>query len=887
MNSSALRQSFLDYFQKLDHRRVGSGSLVPRDDPTLLFTNAGMVQFKRLFTGEEKRDYARATTSQKCVRAGGKHNDLENVGYTARHHTFFEMLGNFSFGDYFKSEAIVWAWDLLTRIFNLPADKLYVTVFREDDEAADLWAKLVGIPADRLVRLDEKDNFWAMGDTGPCGPCSEILIDQGPELGCGRPDCAPGCDCDRYLEIWNLVFMQFERTTDGETRPLPRPSIDTGMGLERLAAVTQKVPSNFETDLFRPLLEKVASLSGIPYVYGKILTQDDKNFQTNVSLRVIADHSRAVTFLISDGVRPENLGRGYVLRRILRRAVRHGRKLGLDRPFLTEVVSTVIDTLKGPYPEISDQASYIKSLILSEEERFGETLGTGLAILNQAIEDLKAKNQQALDGFVAFKLYDTYGFPIDLVSDVAREHGLSVDEAGFEESMSNQRAKGRAAWRSDRGAGDAALTLINSLTATGFTSGFTGYDHFTEIDKVPALIIKNGQSALEAQAGDEVSLIFTKTPFYAASGGQTGDLGRIIFSRGKVEVLDTFKVPGGVIVHRGRVTEGVISLTPATLAVDMPNRLAVMANHSATHLLHNALRTVLGDHVRQAGSQVSAEKLRFDFTHQSQVREFELTETERLVNREISLNWPVETQVLDYEEAVRTGAMALFEERYGDKVRVVTMGPSRELCGGTHAQRTGDIGFFLILSESAVAAGVRRLECLTGVPAIAEFQKIRGYVKDLAGKLKSKPEELSARLQKLLDQAKTPKPEPTGFEPGPLAEQAETVGGIKFLAREVTADEPRRLRELGDLLREKLGPESILALAARSRDNKALLLVSVSKELADKFPAGLLIGPMAEAVGGRGGGNPLLAQAGGPNADGLAEALLKVKTAFLEALESR
>ncbi|MDR2422402.1 MAG: alanine--tRNA ligase, partial [Deltaproteobacteria bacterium] len=489
MRSSDLRRTFLEYFENLGHRRVGSSSLVPKGDQTLLFANAGMVQFKRLFTGEEKRDYQRATTSQKCVRAGGKHNDLENVGYTARHHTFFEMLGNFSFGDYFKREAIAWAWELLTHRLALPADRLHVTVYQDDDEAADLWAELTGVPSERLTRLGEKDNFWAMGDVGPCGPCSEILIDQGPEMGCGRPDCAPGCDCDRYLEIWNLVFMQFQRSADGSMSPLPRPSIDTGMGLERLAAVTQKVPSNFETDLFRPLLAKVESLSGVPYVYGANLGPDDESFQTNVSTRVVADHSRAIVFLISDGVRPENIGRGYVLRRVLRRAVRHGRKLGLEKPFLSEMAETVIETLKDAYPEIADQASYVKSLVKAEEERFGETLGQGLAILNEAIDELKAAGKTVLAGQLAFKLYDTFGFPLDLVGDAAREKGLTVDQAGFDLAMAEQRAKGRAAWRAGGPGGDAAEILADELAAAGFSSEFLGYETYAVDGQIPALLI--------------------------------------------------------------------------------------------------------------------------------------------------------------------------------------------------------------------------------------------------------------------------------------------------------------------------------------------------------------------------------------------------------------
>jgi alanyl-tRNA synthetase len=876
MRSADLRQTFLAFFEKLGHRRVASSPLAPLDDPTLLFTNAGMVQFKRVFTGEEKRDYNRATSSQKCVRAGGKHNDLENVGYTARHHTFFEMLGNFSFGDYFKSEAIVFAWELLTKSFNLPTDKLYATVFQDDDEAAKLWPKLTGIPEERLIRLGEKDNFWAMGDTGPCGPCSEILIDQGPELGCGRPDCAPGCDCDRYLEIWNLVFMQFERAADGTMTPLPRPSIDTGMGLERLAAVTQKVPSNFETDLFTPLLTRVAHLSGIPYVPG-VMTADHRSFPTNVSTRVIADHSRAIAFLISDGVRPENLGRGYVLRRILRRAVRHGRKLGLDKPFLSEIIGVVIETLQGAYPEIADQASYVKSLVKAEEERFGETLGAGLAILNNAIEEIQAIGKTVLPGAVAFKLYDTFGFPLDLTNDAARENGLTVDQDGFDLAMADQKAKGRAAWRSDRLANDATQALVNNLTATGFVSEFVGYETLEAAGVSPALLIAEEKAVTTAAVGQEVSLVFPQSPFYAASGGQMGDEGQIIFPRGAVQVQQTFRAPGGIIVHHGLVVQGTIDLNqPARLEVDGILRRATAANHSATHLLHRALRLTLGEHVRQAGSLVSAERLRFDFTHPSQAQDADLSRIEEMVNAEIVKNWPIETQVLSYDEAVRSGAMALFEERYGEKVRVVSAGESRELCGGTHAQRTGDIGFFLIVNESAVAAGVRRLECLTGLAALRASQENRSLLKELSSLLKARPEELASRIKKQFERVQElakSRPASSDQDPTSLVAQAETIGALKLLALQVTAEDPKTLREMGDRLREKLGSPSLLALAAQAPDDKALLLVSVSPDLVDKFPAGRLIGPMAEAVGGRGGGKPLLAQAGGSQAAGIPTAL--------------
>ncbi|MDR1608774.1 MAG: alanine--tRNA ligase [Deltaproteobacteria bacterium] len=879
MKATELRRRFLAYFEGLGHRRVASSPLIPQDDPTLLFTNAGMVQFKRVFTGEEKRDYNRATTSQKCVRAGGKHNDLENVGYTARHHTFFEMLGNFSFGDYFKSEAISFAWELLTKHFGLPEDRLYATIFQDDDEAALLWPKITGIPESRLIRLGEKDNFWAMGDTGPCGPCSEVLIDQGPELGCGRPDCAPGCDCDRYLEIWNLVFMQFERLADGTMTPLPKPSIDTGLGLERLAAVVQKVPSNFETDLFAPLLAKVAHLSGIPYVPG-LLAPDHPSFSTNVSTRVIADHGRAITFLISDGARPENLGRGYVLRRVLRRAARHGRKLGLDKPFLSEIIDVVIETLKEAYPEIAAQSSHIKSLVKAEEERFGSTLTQGLTILNSAIEDIRAAGKSVLPGSAAFKLYDTYGFPLDLTNDAAREMGLTIDQDGFDLAMADQKAKGRAAWRSDNLANNAIQALVNNLPS----SEFVGYDTLTLDNQTPALLIVGEKATQTATEGQEAVLVFPKTPFYAASGGQTGDVGQIIFPRGQAQVQQTAKAPGGVIVHHCLVTLGTIEIAPARLEVDESLRKATAANHSATHLLHRALRQTLGEHVRQAGSLVSPERLRFDFTHPSQPQEADLARVEEMVNGQIAKNWPIETQLLSYDEAVRSGAMALFEERYGEKVRVVNMGESRELCGGTHAQRAGDIGLFLVQAESAVAAGVRRLECLTGLAALKEIQKNRETLQELSSLLKARPEELTSRVQKQLERIQElakAKPQENQADPTSLVAQAQTIGSVQVLAGEVVAQDPKDLRALADLIREKLGSSYLLALAAKAPEGKAWLLVAVSPQLTAQHSAGRLIGPMAEALGGRGGGQAQLAQAGGPNGSEIPKALAK----FLEIVK--
>ncbi len=879
MKANDVRSRFLEYFSAHGHRKVSSSSLVPQDDPTLLFANAGMNQFKRIFTGEEKRDYQRATTSQKCVRAGGKHNDLENVGYTARHHTFFEMLGNFSFGDYFKEGAITLAWELLTKEYGLPVDRLYATVYQDDDEAYDLWRKITGLPTDRISRLGEKDNFWAMGDTGPCGPCSEVLIDQGAHIGCGRPDCAPGCDCDRYLELWNLVFMQYERGADGVMKPLPKPSIDTGMGLERISAVCQGVYSNFETDLFTPLIEKVAVMTGIPYVYRRELKPGDEGFATNVSTRVLADHSRAVTFLIGDGVRPENLGRGYVLRRILRRAVRHGRKLGLDKPFLAGLTDVIIEHMKGAYPELVDNGAYIKQIITAEEERFGETLGAGMGMLGEAIEDLGRKKGSVIDGRLAFKLYDTYGFPLDLVGDVAREHGLTVDEARFEEAMAEQKAKSRASWKGSAGTDDRVGALVSELTAEGFTTAFVGYDALTADQAPLALLVKDGRKAEVAAKGDEVTLVFASTPFYAFSGGQAGDAGEIHFPAGLVEVYDVQKSPGtSVFLHFGRVVEGEIRAGQAArLAVDERQRLATARNHSSTHLLHKALRTVLGDHVRQAGSLVTFDRLRFDFTNPAAVGAADIEKLEKMVNEAIRRDYPVETQVMNLEEATRSGAVALFEERYGEEVRVVTMGDhSRELCGGTHVASTGRIGAFLIIGESSVAAGVRRFECLTGEAAVEHMQNERRLLAELGGALKARPEELLDRLARL--QARVKELEKGGgraqaTDSAALARAAVEKDGVRLVAARVEAGDPKALRQIGDELKDRLGPQALIGLASASEDGKAMLLVMVGSGLAGRFRAGQIVAQMAARVGGKGGGRDDMAQAGGPEADRIPAAL--------------
>ncbi|MDR0622137.1 MAG: alanine--tRNA ligase [Deltaproteobacteria bacterium] len=887
MDSKIIRNIFTDFFAERGHRRVPSSSLVPRDDPTLLFTNAGMVQFKRIFTGEEKRDYNRAVTFQKCVRAGGKHNDLENVGYTARHHTFFEMLGNFSFGDYFKELAIEYAWELLTVKYGLPKDRLYASVYKDDDEAFGLWGKVAGLPNERILRLGEKDNFWAMGDTGPCGPCSEIYIDQGPELGCGRPDCGPGCDCDRYLEIWNLVFMQFERDQSGQMNPLPKPSIDTGLGLERMTAALTGAQSNFETDLFRPLLNKISQLANCPYEYGSAVGPNEPTFQTNVSLRVIADHSRAVTFLIGDGVRPENLGRGYVLRRILRRAVRHGRKLGLTKPFLAEMVGAVIDNLGHAFPDLVDNAAYISKVVSGEEERFIETLGSGLSLLTEAIEGIKKAKGNTIPGSLTFKLYDTYGFPVDLVADVARENNLIVDEAGFHEAMEEQRAKGRAAWKAGAIKTDKILEAINGLTANGLSQTFTGYGSLTLQEAKAHLLFKGEERAETAKEGDEVTLVFPETPFYATSGGQEGDVGNIAFPEGSVSVIEVSKAPGsGFFLHQGVVERGEIRADlPATLSVDEKRRLATAANHTATHLLHRALRLTLGEHVRQAGSMVAHDRLRFDFTHDKAVGAAELEEIERLVNADVRADFPVLTELTDMDSAVRSGAMALFEERYGEEVRLVSMGPSRELCGGTHATATGTLGTFIVVSESAVSAGVRRLECLTGAEAIREIQGQREQSRELCQFMKSPPSELLDRVKKLQARVKELEKGPAKADMGPdltaLVKLAKTTGRLTFLAAKVSAEDPKSLREVGDAVRDKIGPNSVVVLAAESPDGKALLLAMVGKDQLADHKAGDLISKIAPVVGGKGGGKAELAQAGGPDVSGLDKALELAQTLVL------
>ena len=879
MKSDELRKLFIDYFAQRGHKVAPSSSLVPKNDPTLLFTNAGMVQFKGVFLGEDARDYKRAVTIQKCVRAGGKHNDLENVGHTARHHTFFEMLGNFSFGDYFKKEAIGYAWEFLTTVVNLPADKLWVTVYKDDDEAFELWRTAVGLPADRIVRLGEKDNFWSMGDTGPCGPCSEILIDQGPELSCGKPGCAVGCGCDRYLEIWNLVFMQYNRDETGKLTPLPKPSIDTGMGLERLSAVAQKARSNFETDLFQPIIREVAALAGVPY---------HKDKQADISYQVIADHLRAITFLVSDGVLPSNEGRGYVLRRILRRASRYARLIGINKPILYKLTGVVVDEMREAYPELVDSRDHVAKVALLEEERFAATLDSGLALLNESVAKLKASGQVMVPGDVLFRLYDTFGFPLDLVADMARDMNLELDEEGYRRAMREQREKARAAWA---GSGEEKVKPIYKEVAASIKKPlFTGYSALEGAAGVVA-IIKGDKKVTEAHDGDEVELILDQTPFYAESGGQVGDRGAFLGEASKFEVKDTIKPVQDLIVHMGKIRKGTFKIGDAVLAkVEAEERADTARHHTVTHILHATLRSVLGEHVKQAGSLVSPERLRFDFTHYTAVTEREKERIEELVNERILENHPVDTVVMDIDQAIAAGAMALFDEKYGDKVRVVAVKDvSKELCGGTHARASGDIGLFKIVSEAGIAAGVRRIEALAGRRA---FQKVKREEKDLreiAQLLKASDSDIVGRVEKLMAQLRDSEKELDRTKHKLQSSRADDVigeameiQGVKVLVKRADGMDSKDLRDFGDKLRDKLG-SGILALGS-VRDDKVGLIVMVSKDLTQRFHAGKLIKEMAPILGGTGGGKADLAQSGGRDPGKLDAALEALYDAVKKAL---
>ncbi|MBM4301570.1 MAG: alanine--tRNA ligase [Deltaproteobacteria bacterium] len=870
MTSREIRETFLRFFESQGHTRVASSSLVPAGDPTLLFTNAGMVQFKKVFLGEDPRPYTRAASSQKCVRAGGKHNDLENVGFTARHHTFFEMLGNFSFGDYFKEGAIEMAWELLTRHYKLPADKLWATVFHEDEEAARLWEKIAGLPPSRIIGLGEKDNFWAMGDTGPCGPCSEILIDQGEAMSCG-PDCGIGkCECDRYLEIWNNVFMQFNRTADGVLHPLPKPSIDTGMGLERLCAVVQGVKSNFDCDLLRPVIAGIEALAG--QAYGASETQ-------NVPFRVIADHSRATAFLIADGVLPSNEGRGYVLRRIMRRAIRFGRRLNLPTPFLSRVCDRVVELMGEFYPELVSARHIMTQVVTGEEERFADTLDHGLKLLGEELGCLKTHSRKILPGEVAFKLYDTYGFPLDLVQDALREEGLALDLEGFETHMRAQREASRQSWKGGPGED---LPLVYQELAEWPATQFLGYDTLEGDSDVLALIVASGHNA-QAEAGEEVEVVTGATPFYGESGGQVGDAGLISGDGWRIRVSNTQKLPNDLIVHQGKVEAGVVRVNdPVHLEVDAPRRRRIMAHHTATHLLQAVLRRRLGDHVKQSGSLVDPDRLRFDFIHYQAITPKELEAIELDLNQAVAANLPVHTDRMSMDQALEAGATALFEEKYGEAVRVVAIPEvSQELCGGTHVERTGDLGLCKITTETSIAAGIRRIEAVCGVEAVKltqdlarELDRAAGLVKGGRGDLVARLEKLLALQKKLEKDLEALKGRLASTQAKDLLDQARRVEGVAVLALKVDAADPKSLRDFAVKFQDKL-KSGIVVLGSAAGD-KAMLIALVSKDLVKRFPAGEIIKAIAPTVGGSGGGRPDMAQAGGPDKDKLPAALEQV-----------
>jgi len=868
MNFREIRKRFLDYFKDHGHRIVDSASLIPRDDPTLLFTNAGMVQFKGAFLGEEKMAYSRAATSQKCVRAGGKHNDLENVGHTPRHHTFFEMLGNFSFGDYFKEEAIEWGWELLTEGYNLPAERLHVSVYKDDDEAYKIWEEEIGIPSDRIVRLGEKDNFWAMGDTGPCGPCSEIHIDQGPSLGCGRPGCAPGCDCDRYLELWNLVFTQFDRDQEGKLTPLPRPNIDTGMGLERITAVVQGVTSNYDTDLFRDIFLRIEEVSQKRY-------GDDE--RQDVAFRVISDHARSISFLIGDGIMPSNEGRGYVLRRIIRRAIRYGQALDLKEIFLRSICTKVIEIMGQDYKELVQAKGLIEGVVDNEERRFADTLTYSMKVLNEEIRNLKAKGVDTIPGEVAFRLYDTYGLSVDMVEDVARDEAMAVDMDGYHRSMSRQRQLSQESWK---GSGEEKIPeAFRGLLAQGLATRFLGYESVESEAEVIALIV-GGEEAGSVDAGTEAEIVLDQTPFYAESGGQVGDIGSLFNEDSEFRVTHTLKHGPDLIVHRGNIETGTIVVGDTLKAqVEREKRGATANNHTATHLLHAALREVLGDHVKQAGSLVSPDRLRFDFSHFTQVSQEDLTEIEQLVNRHIRDNIVVQTLVMSKEEAMKTGAMAIFEERYGDMVRLVQIGDgvSMELCGGTHTKRTGDIGLFRILHESAVAANVRRIEALTGAAALQYTLERDNGLRKSASLLMTGPDKVGKRIERLLKELKEKEREIESLKAKLLTNKSEDlltgireINGVKVIAREFEAGSPKDLRESGDRIKDKLG--SGIVLLGAGIEGKAMLTCLVTKDLRGNFHAGEIIRQLSGIVGGKGGGRPDMAQGGGNQPEKLGDA---------------
>ena len=864
-----IRKTFLDFFASKGHTVVASSPLVPGNDPTLMFTNSGMVQFKDVFLGSDKRSYVRAASVQACLRAGGKHNDLENVGYTARHHTFFEMLGNWSFGDYFKRDSLKWAWELLTQVYKLPADKLWATVYIEDDEAYDIWTKEIGLPPERVVRIGDNkggrymsDNFWMMADTGPCGPCSEIFYDHGPEIA-GGPPGSPEQDGDRYIEIWNNVFMQFDMQPDGSVKNLPAPCVDTGMGLERLAAILQHVHSNYEIDIFDALIKAASRATGCTDLQNK-------------SLRVIADHIRATAFLVSDGVVPSNEGRGYVQRRIVRRAIRHGYKLGQKTPFFHKLVPDLVKLMGAAYPSLASQEKRITDILKAEEERFFETLEVGMQILDAALEG----GVKVLPGEVAFKLHDTYGFPLDLSADVCRERELSVDEAGFTAAMERQKSQARAAGK---------FKMDRALEYTGSGNTFVGYEELQANSKVLALYV-DGTPATVLKAGQEGVVVLDTTPFYAESGGQVGDQGLLQTAGAKFEVADTLKIKADVFGHHGTLLEGSLKVGDAVQAqVNSDLRAATVRNHSATHLMHKALREVLGDHVQQKGSLVNAERTRFDFAHNAPISDEQILAIEAKVNQEIWANPATQARVMDIESAQKTGAMMLFGEKYGETVRVLDIGSSRELCGGVHVQRTGDIGLFKVVAESGVAAGVRRIEAVTGGNALAYLQNLEATVSKAAGSLKASPAELNSRIAQVLDQMKSLEKEMAALK-GKLASsqgdelmtQAVEVKGVKVLSALLPGADAKTLRDTMDKLKDKL-KTAVIVLAAVDGD-KVQLAAGVTSDTTGKVKAGELVNFVAQQVGGKGGGKPDMAMAGGTDATNLNAALESVKAWVTERL---
>ena len=855
MKSSEIRQKFLEFFESHGHTVVASSPLVPGNDPTLLFTNAGMVQFKDVFLGQDKRPYVRAASSQRCVRAGGKHNDLENVGYTARHHTFFEMLGNFSFGDYFKRNAILFAWDFLTGTLNIPREKLWVTVYAEDDEAADIWLNEVGVEPSRVVRIATTDNFWQMGDTGPCGPCSEIFYDHGPDVA-GGPPGSPDADGDRYIEIWNLVFMQYNRDSAGTLHPLPKPSVDTGMGLERISAVMQHVHSNYDIDLFQSLIKAAARATGTG------------NLADN-SLKVIADHIRACSFLITDGVIPGSEGRGYVLRRIIRRAIRHGYKLGQKQPFFHQLVEDLSQVMGQAYPELTAAKARVAAVLLQEEERFAETLENGMQILETAL----GQKIKVLDGETAFRLYDTFGFPIDLTADITRERGITVDHEGFEQAMARQREQARAANK---------FTMQEGIEYTGSQTTFYGYDTLQHEGQVLA-IYKQGSAVDFVEAGDEAVVVLDQTPFYAESGGQAGDSGELLAANGTFEVTDTQKIQAGVFGHKGLLRSGRLVVRDNVQArVNPQTRVSTANNHSATHLLHAALRKVLGTHVTQKGSLVDPNRLRFDFSHNAPMSADEIRETERLVNEQVRNNSVVEVATMSYDDAIKRGAMALFGEKYTDVVRVIGMGEfSTELCGGTHVPQVGQIGLFKIVAESGVAAGIRRVEAVTGKGAIDYVQQREAQLLEIAHALKANPQEVTQKIAQIIENVRQTEKElarlktkMASSQGADLASQAHDINGVKVLAANLENADAKTLRETLDQLKDKL--KTCAIVLSTVADGKVTLIAGVSADLTGKVKAGELVNFVAQQVGGKGGGRPDMAQAGGTQPEHLPAALTSV-----------